>query len=325
MVRFSICVVFSMRSAAALSALATAVWVARARSVAATRTLRRASSSSSSARMRCVGVEQFVAHGQRRHHREARIADLAEFAAQPLDPRFQALGELEQPHLLPFLAGHAVLPAVDGDVDVAHAISPASRRHRARRGWCRSRHPAVRRSRDWCARAAASSPASRRVRRRAASGRRRAPGSGSPVRSRRGRHRAAARPRFQRVERRHQPPRRGVDIGERRLGIAGPIGGTIVHDETARTFDRLRRTAKSAVRQAVRREIYVASELSATPPRTYAPHKQLFAPQGRFLALDSGIEVLSSPDFPCRRAHHRCSSPAGGSPPSILISGGFSS
>src|SRR3984957_9745784 len=73
-----------------------------------------------------AGILQFVTDGKRRHHGQPRIANLAELAAQAVDPRLQGLGELEQPHLLPFLAGHAVLPAVDGDVDVAHGISPAS-------------------------------------------------------------------------------------------------------------------------------------------------------------------------------------------------------
>src|SRR3954466_4362889 len=73
-----------------------------------------------------AGVDQFVADGQRRHYGEPGITDLAELSAQRLNPRLQAFGELEQPHLLAFLAGHAVLPAVDGDIDVAHSISPAS-------------------------------------------------------------------------------------------------------------------------------------------------------------------------------------------------------
>src|SRR6266550_574221 len=71
-------------------------------------------------------VEQFVAHRQRRHHREARIADFAELAAQILNARFETLGELQKPHLLALLAGHPVLPSVDGDVDVIHEVSPAS-------------------------------------------------------------------------------------------------------------------------------------------------------------------------------------------------------
>src|SRR4051794_11020503 len=73
-----------------------------------------------------AGIDQFVADGQRRHYGEPGITDLAELSAQRLNPRLQAFGELEQPHLLAFLAGHAVLPAVDGDVDVAHPSSPVS-------------------------------------------------------------------------------------------------------------------------------------------------------------------------------------------------------
>ena len=73
-----------------------------------------------------VGVEQFIARRQRRHHGQARIADLAELAAQAFDPRFQTLGKPQQPRLLSLLAGHPVLPAVDGDIDVAHEVSPAS-------------------------------------------------------------------------------------------------------------------------------------------------------------------------------------------------------
>src|ERR1700723_2917904 len=73
-----------------------------------------------------AGVDQFIARRQRRHHGQARVADLAELAAQVSDPRFQALGEPEQPPLLSLFAGHAILPAVDGDVDMAHEVSPAS-------------------------------------------------------------------------------------------------------------------------------------------------------------------------------------------------------
>ena len=38
---------------------------------------------------------------------------------------------------------------------------------------------------------------------------------------------------FQRVERRHQPPRGGVDIGRCRLGVARTVGGTIAHAGSA--------------------------------------------------------------------------------------------
>ena len=93
MVRLSTCVVFSILSAAELSAAATAVCVALARSAAATRTSRNAFSSSSRCETRAVASKQFVAHRQRRHHGEARVADLAEFSAQAADPRFKTLGE----------------------------------------------------------------------------------------------------------------------------------------------------------------------------------------------------------------------------------------
>src|SRR5205085_1201460 len=73
-----------------------------------------------------IGVEQLVAHRERRHHGEARVADLAKLAAQAPDPRLKTLGEFQEPRLLTLFAGHAVLPAVDGDVDVAHELSPAS-------------------------------------------------------------------------------------------------------------------------------------------------------------------------------------------------------
>src|SRR5207237_707935 len=70
-----------------------------------------------------IGVEQLIAHGKGRHHGEPCIADLAELAAQRFHPRFETFREPQQPRLLPFLTGHPVLPAVDGDVDVAHESS----------------------------------------------------------------------------------------------------------------------------------------------------------------------------------------------------------
>ena len=41
---------------------------------------------------------------------------------------------------------------------------------------------------------------------------------------------------LQRIQRRHQPPRRGFDVGERRLGVAGTVDGTIVHDGDTQTL-----------------------------------------------------------------------------------------
>ena len=100
--------------------------------------------------------------------------------------------------LLAVLAGHAELPAVDGDVDLRHRHSSSLRIHGparpARSGWCRSRHRAGARSRGWWSRARATAPSARRDRRRAASGRRRARASARPALARRGRPRAGARP-----------------------------------------------------------------------------------------------------------------------------------
>src|SRR6195952_3338971 len=73
-----------------------------------------------------LALQQLVAHRQRGHHGQPRVADLAELAPQALDPRFQALGELQQQRLLPLFASHPVLPPVDGHVDVVHEDSPAS-------------------------------------------------------------------------------------------------------------------------------------------------------------------------------------------------------
>src|ERR1700754_4575212 len=48
-----------------------------------------------------IGIQELVADGERSHHGQALIADLAELAAELLDAGFEALGELEQPHFLP--------------------------------------------------------------------------------------------------------------------------------------------------------------------------------------------------------------------------------
>ena len=192
MVRFSTCVVFSMRSAAELSALATATCVARARSAA-----RRGRRATPRAPLRGCGRDGWRrpvrrtpsappsrSGGRRRSRRTCR--------AEPPIRNIQALGELQRPRLLAFLAGHAVLPAVDGDIDMAHQVSPASSTARM----VPIAHPAVRRSRGWCAPVCGISPANRQARRPAGIGRRPAPGFGPPARSRRGQLRAAVPPRF---------------------------------------------------------------------------------------------------------------------------------
>ena len=79
--------------------------------------------------MRWFASSSSSAGRQRRHHLEPLIADLAELATQLADPAFQIAREFQQPVFLAILAGHPVLAAVDGDVEVAHGFSPP---HRAR-------------------------------------------------------------------------------------------------------------------------------------------------------------------------------------------------
>ena len=100
---------------------------------------------------------------------------------------------------------------------------------------------------------------------------------------------------FQRIERRHQPPRRGVDIGEDWLGIAGAVGGTIAHDVTARTFRGPAGTQNPRSGKRLGGEIYVASEPSATPLRSYAPLSNFSHRKRVSLPWTRGTEMLSSP------------------------------
>ena len=57
------------------------------------------------------------------------VADLAELGAQPLDARVEVAREIDQMALLAVLAGHAELPAVDGDADLGHSIRLSLRLH----------------------------------------------------------------------------------------------------------------------------------------------------------------------------------------------------
>ena len=63
---------------------------------------------------------EFVGDRDRRHHRQTRIADLAEFGAQAADAAIELAREIHQMILLTVLAGHAELPAVDGDAHLSH-------------------------------------------------------------------------------------------------------------------------------------------------------------------------------------------------------------
>src|SRR6187431_223731 len=67
-----------------------------------------------------AGLRQLIGDGERRHHGQAGVADLAEGAAQMVDALVELLGELHQMALLPVFAGHPVLPAVDDDIHLGH-------------------------------------------------------------------------------------------------------------------------------------------------------------------------------------------------------------
>src|SRR5690242_8475190 len=60
-------------------------------------------------------LAQFVGDGQRRHDGEPHVADLAEVAAELLDALVEILGKPGEVLLLPVIAGHPVVPAVDAD------------------------------------------------------------------------------------------------------------------------------------------------------------------------------------------------------------------
>ena len=131
---------------------------------------------------------------------------------------------------------------------------------------------------------------------------------------------------FQRVERRHQPPRRGVDIGRDGSAWPEPLAGRSLM-LTARTFGEPAASAKiRGLGKRLGDEIYVASEASATPLRSYAPQSNFCGPDwgvSTRLGLP-GTQMLSSPDFPLPRLVPR-HSPTRRIATKHLISGGFSS
>src|SRR5439155_582347 len=106
---------------------------------------------------------------------------------------------------------------------------------------------------------------------------------------------------FQRIERRHQTPRRGLDINECWFGVAGTVGGTIAHDRQ-RTFREPAAQQNPRFGKRLDREIYVASEPSATPLQSYAPLSNFSPLQRVSPPWTPGIQMLSSPDFPLPQA-----------------------
>src|SRR6185369_17252164 len=92
------------------------------------------------------------------------------------------------------------------------------------------------------------------------------------------------------AERHHQAPRGDVDVGIDRLGIAGPVGVTIAHGRQRAPSRRpAARQQNPRFGKRLEHEIYVASEPSATPTRSYALLSN-FSPRKRVsLALDSWV------------------------------------
>src|ERR1043166_395638 len=69
-------------------------------------------------------LDQFVGDRERRHHGEPHVADFAELRPQLADAPVEVAGEPDQMILLAVLAGHAVLPSVDGDAHMSHDALP---------------------------------------------------------------------------------------------------------------------------------------------------------------------------------------------------------
>ena len=73
------------------------------------------------------GFDQLVGDRERRHHGEPHVADLAELCPQLADAAVEVAGEPDQMVLLAIIAGHAVLPSVDGDAHMSHDALPDCR------------------------------------------------------------------------------------------------------------------------------------------------------------------------------------------------------
>src|SRR5262249_9108898 len=67
-----------------------------------------------------AGLIEPAADGPRRHGQEAIVADLAKAVAQLLDVAVELVGQALEMALLPILAGHTILAAIDGDGHVRH-------------------------------------------------------------------------------------------------------------------------------------------------------------------------------------------------------------
>ena len=206
-------------------------------------------------------ASQLVRHRQRRHHGEPGVADLAEARAQLRDAVIEIRGELQQMLLLPVLAGHAELAAVDGDVHLRHRIPHVGLRRASSTGWMRVRSPrrAGARSRGWwspaCA-SARSAPSSS-----AASRERSMP---SAALARRARPRRG-RPRRRRSTAASSASSARPDAGWRRRSRSDPSSARILGHSSAPIPINL------AARQAFRSEPYVLRDRSVNACRRDMP------------------------------------------------------
>ena len=106
--------------------------------------------------------------------------------------------------------------------------------------------------------------------------------------------------------------------------VAGTVGGTIAHDRQ-RTLREPAAQQNPRFGKRLDDEIYVASEASATPLRSYAPQSN-FSPLQRVAPpWTPGIQMLSSPDFPLPAGLRRGIRPNGRTATKHLISDGISS
>src|SRR6266446_9104092 len=265
------------------------------------------------------GVEQFVAHRQRRHHRQPRIADFAELAAQILNPRLKTLGELQEPYLLPLLAGHPVLPPVDGAVDVVHEVSPASSTERMVPIAASSRSAISRLARS-SRRDFTSDPSSS-----SASRDRSAPSAWIRIANSFSSRSASCRRSTALSNASSAAIRRRVAAstsGEAGPALPEPLVGRSLMAYSGPSVSQPR-SQNPRFGKRLDREIYVASEPSATALQSYAPLSNFSPLQRVSPPWTPGIQMLSSPDFPLPQACARGIRFSGGRPPSTSFQADF--
>src|SRR5262249_10978217 len=126
---------------------------------------------------------------------------------------------------------------------------------------------------------------------------------------------------FQRVERRHEPAGRELDLDGRGLRDGRTVGSAIAHAVSRGPSSSLPGRQKPRFGKRLEAEIYVARKASATPARSYAP-------LSNFSQLHA-FDCLGLPEprcYPAPALAGRRALPAQCSPPpKRFISDGFSS